>query len=169
MRPEPRARTAPGLDRAIQTILKERGISKVCVLGRPKLARLLTAEGLQVLGADSEPGGAVEAVVAVGELTRVRPEDVRKVLDRLTALLVPEGLLLVAELAAEGSVGRRVLGLLRGLRHRAAPAPEALCQFLLEAGLRPVEQVWPQGVASWVLTYGHLAPLRALRTEAGHA
>ena len=168
MKPEPARHQAPALDRAVLDILQAGPYRRVVVLGRPRLASRLAEAGFEVWRSSAitePPPRTADAVVSVGQLARLRAEETAAALARVATWLEPEGLFAAAEIAAEGTLGRKILAGLRRLRRRPALDPAHICESFLRAGFRPVRQTWPQGVASWLLTYGTLAPLAELRSE----
>jgi hypothetical protein len=105
----------------------------------------------------------LSAIVAVGVFGSHRVSDIDAVLCQWRSVLQPNGVLAVAELAGESRLGRVLLRWSRWMRRRpTALDPADLCRSLLTAGVKPVHQVWPQGLGSWVLTFGRVAPLTHL-------
>jgi len=78
----------------------------------------------------------------------------------------PGGLFAIAELAGEGRVGRFMLRLARRIRGRPKNLePADLCGLLLRAGVGEINQVWPQGIGSWMLTYGTCGSLSDIQSR----
>ena len=107
---------------------------------------------------------SLEAVVAVSVLGGLRKgKVVADVIRSWSRVVRPLGTLAVGEIAAEGWAGRMLLKLTRRIKGRVdALEPARLCVLLLEAGVRRIRQVWPQGVGSYVVTCGRVGPLSRL-------
>jgi SAM-dependent methyltransferase len=104
---------------------------------------------------------SLEAVVAVSVLGGLpKGRAVPDVIRSWIRVVRPLGTLAVGEMAAEGWAGRMLLKLTRRIKGRVdALEPARLCALLLEAGVRRIRQVWPQGVGSYVVTCGRVGPL----------
>lgn len=105
--------------------------------------------------------GDVEALVLVGALTGLA--DPAPVLDRLVKALEPGTLVLMLEPAASRPGGRwlgRLLGAWRG--HAWLSDASTLAALCLSSGLREIQQRWPQGLRSLVLTVGRVGRAHAL-------
>lgn len=108
---------------------------------------------------------SLKAVVAVSvlgglEKGKVVPDVIRS----WSRAVRPLGTLAVGEMAAEGWAGRMLLKLTRRIKGRVdALEPARLCALLLDAGVRRIRQVWPQGVGSYVVTCGRVGSLSDLK------
>jgi hypothetical protein len=169
MRSSPPIHTAPPLFSFLGDLIST-GQGPVAVLGSPRLARRLGDGATSIISHESadlaaEPG-SLGGLIAVGMLGSHRIDDVTELVARWARTVRPGGLLAVAELAGESWAGNLVLRLSRKLRRKpTALDPTDLCRHLLAAGARPVNQVWPQGLGSWVLTFGWIAPLAHLKAR----
>ncbi len=158
---------APPLGEAVMEVIDRAAPGFVGVVGRPALARQIQQGGRPVEALDpSEPGAIAEgpplsALVLVSQVGRLAEDQAPALLSSWMRRIGPQGLLVTAELGAEGRVGGWLLGLSRKLRHKGALPAWSLTALLLELGVAPVHQVWPQGVGSWVLTWGAVRPLAA--------
>ncbi len=170
MKPEPVLHQAPPLAEALIQVLEHAPAGPLGFMGRPGLIGRLEQTGrvLEPLDESWTPGpeglGRLAALVVVGQIKRLSSDRVRDVLSTWADGLMPGGLLVTAEMGAEGRVGSWLLGLGRRVRGRGAMAPWALTSLLLDVGIAPVHQVWPQGVGAWVLTWGAIHRL-ALRKQ----
>ena len=170
MKPEPLLHTAPPLAEALVQVLEQAPSGLVGLMGRPSLVSRLEQAGrvvelLQPASHGFVPEGApLAALLLVGQVKRLPSDRVRGVLKTWALRLRPSGLLVTAEPGAEGRVGGWLFGLGRKLRGRGALPPWSLTSLMLDLGVAPVRQVWPQGVGAWVLTWGPLVPL-ALRKQ----
>jgi pimeloyl-ACP methyl ester carboxylesterase len=108
----------------------------------------------------------LKAVVAVSVLGGLKKgKAVPDVIRSWSRAVRPLGTILVGELAAEGWAGRMLLKLTRKIKGRVdALEPARLCALLLDAGVRRIRQVWPQGVGSYVVTCGRVGSLSDLKS-----
>lgn len=134
---------------------------KTSVAGHPLPAILQTRQGPpeQTLPLTHDLG----ALVSVGTLSRLESDvPLSHAVRALGSTVTCGGLLLMAELSAEGSLGRILLRFGRIFRSRVLGLdPADVCAAMLTGGIRPVRQIWPQGVKSYVVTYGPMGPFGA--------
>ena len=165
MKPEPLLHTAPPLAEALVQVIEHAPLGPVGLMGRPGLAGRLEQAGRAVELLDSTSDGPLPegvplaALVLVGQVKRLPSGRVRGLLATWASRLRTSGLLVTAEPGAEGRVGGWLLGLGRKLRGRGALPPWSLTALMLDLGVAPVRQVWPQGVGAWVLTWGPVVSL----------
>jgi len=136
--------------------------------GRPRIAEKLAEVGLDLMSTKDDVAGMgsgepFDAIVAISQLGRAKPDRAGETIRSWVAALRPGGTLAMAELAAEGGTGSLAMKLAHILRGKAFMDPAEQCGLLLQAGIRNVRQVWPQGVGSWVLSHGVKAVLAQMR------
>lgn len=205
MKREAKMMSAPPLVTAISRLLGDPPAGNIGIMGSPRTAVKLAAEGYDIFTAaitasearslnakgpalgrtngDTNEGGRLSTVHCRPEILPFLPHS----LDVLFAVSIlgshkipnisetvatwqrsvrPGGLFAIAELAGEGRVGRFMLRLARRIRGRPKNLePADLCGLLLGAGVGEINQVWPQGIGSWMLTYGTCGSLSDIHSK----